>query len=181
MLFLAQGDQRLSPQFHYAIEPAVGLFWALAASTAKLDDTSKWRRISLPVWIAFWAFVSLGRSEMYWIRFYGPTQHAKWIRTSALQCMQPDVSLTASGPLAAQLATRRWVQEIPDLAQNDCVWLDRSLSSWPLSLEELTNWENHLVHDHGYHKVFECGPSRIYQRQNLSGSCLRCLPECSDR
>lgn len=179
MLFLTEGDGRLNPSFHYGIEVAVGLFWALAASTATVDHARLFKKISPAIWITFWALLSFGRSEVYWIRRNEPTEHTRWLTGEMLHCLSRDTRLTASSPLVPQVATRSWVQQIPDLtASTDCVWIDDSVKSWPISAEEREAWEKRLTQSEGFQKFYECGPTRVYQRQSLSGSCLSCLPTC---
>lgn len=179
MLFLTEGDGRLNPSFHYAIEVAVGLFWALAASSPALSSATLFKRIKPAIWILFWALLSFGRSEIYWVRKNEPTEHTRWLTGEMLRCLAPDTRMTASSPLVPQVATRQWIQQIPDLtAGTDCVWIDDSVKSWPLNSQERDAWEKRLTETEGFQKFYECGPTRVYQRQSLSGACLRCLPLC---
>jgi uncharacterized membrane protein len=47
MLFLSEGDQRVRIVFHYGIEPASALFWALPFGLAACAQRFGWRRTGL--------------------------------------------------------------------------------------------------------------------------------------
>lgn len=185
MLFLSQGELRLSPQFHYGIEPAIGLLWALASLSSMEPQwlPTVFHRLTSPLrlslWMGFWALFAFGRSEVYWIRQYLPSDHAVWVRTEVRGCVSDSAAITASSPLVPHLATRNWVQQIPDLAASvACVWIDRNLNTWPISTHELEEWEASLVTQKGYRKIYDCLGTHIYERQNSAENCLKCSPVC---
>jgi len=178
MLFLSQGSHRLAPIYHYGIEPSVGVFWALPLGIALAEQ--KFR--NLPLWITFWVLVSFGRSDVFRIRYFQPSQHVQWIDNQALPCVAPILSIAASGSLVPHLATRPWIHHLPNLTMPDgqtvqCLIFDPTVNNWPMTTEELNAMRN-MVKANGYQAIYECGSFEVFQTPQEAGSCLRCMPHC---
>ena len=191
ILFMSSGDLRVQMIYHYSIEPSVGLFWALPLGFEKFlnlkGSTRYWSWAS--VWVVFWVLLAFGRSELYWIRQYTPTEHQEWLLTEFVPSMTSETSscgsIAATGALVPHLANRPWIQDIPNVKSKrtgrwvDCVVIDTALKQWPLKnhqesqafLEELPNLN--------YRKIYECGSLKLYEHLLLQKApCERIQVKC---
>jgi uncharacterized membrane protein len=179
MLFLSQGDQRVKIIFHYGIEPGSALFWALPFGLAAFANRFGWRRAG--VWMLFWAVACLGPSELMRARSYTQTEHAHWLQTRALPCLNADAPMAASDVLVSHLATRAWISYPDKLRQQpsgepvQCVVTDLDVHNWPLGVSGVRHVLAQLP-GKGYRERWSCGGFSVYE---LPGSqCLRCTPSC---
>jgi len=187
MLFLGVGDHRIAPIYHYAIEPAVGLFWGLVLGISVLISSQtlrlKWltpKRLLL--WLLFWSLVLFGRSEVFRIRYFSPTGHMKWLRAEVLPAVNEKVTVAASGALVAHLATRKWVHHLPKIENPkigmvDCVFYDSELNQWPLPSQEIPNFLDE-INAKGYRQVYSCNSFKAFQNQRSQSECLMRSPVC---
>lgn len=186
ILFLTAGDHRLKPIFHYAAEPAVGLFWALPLGLVRFGGIAG--RVSVPgffgLWILFWALAGFGRSELYRVRHFLPNAHHTWLSRDLVPSVHPLVSLAAPGALVAHLATRPWVLDLPNLQLGRerqkvaCVITDSAVNLWPLSTPEYQAFVESLPRN-GYQPIYHCGSVSVYQaHDSLSLPCLVRQPGC---
>jgi hypothetical protein len=180
MLFLSGSSLRLSPQFHYGIEPAVGLFWALAS--APCSGLARRLEPRLPLWLLFWALASLGRSEPYWIRAHAPSDHARWVRTTLIPCVDPAVALAAPDAMVPHLATRPWASHLPLRPPPGpaCIITDSAgsgLSHWPMDDRSTQALPGELL-GQGWNSVYRCGGTEIFAGPGAPVTCLICAPPC---
>lgn len=179
MLFLAEGDQRVRIAFHYGIEPASALFWALPFGVAAFAARFGWRVAG--AWMLFWALACFGPREAGWARPYELPPQARWLAASrALDCIDPSAPTAASDALSAHLATRPWISFPNALRQPSgelvsCVVTDTRLDSWPLGPGGVERVLRGLPAQ-GFREVYRCRSFSVYQRDGAS--CLRCTPEC---
>lgn len=179
MLFLAQGDQRLSLGFHYTIEPSVGIFLALVAALAsgKLFTHEKKILCVLP-WLLL---LTYGRGEAFHWRFHETTPHQEWVKKEILPKIDPVASLGASNALVPHLSTRRWVHYIPILLAEegklvDCVLWERSLSNAPMTGAEENALSAELAEK--YTLEYSCRSLTLHRIKGRSESCASPLPAC---
>jgi uncharacterized membrane protein len=178
MLLLSEGDQRVRIVFHYGIEPACALFWALPFGLAAAAARFGWSRTG--VWLLVWAAAALGPGEIGRIRDYEPTKHQRWLAREAMPCIDPQAPTAASDVLVPHLATRVWVSYPYALKTTSgepvsCVVTDLDLGTWPLLSSELQEVLDELP-ARGYRRALQCGRFSVYER--AGASCLRCTPRC---
>jgi len=178
MLFLTAGDQRVQIYFHYGIEPATALFWALPAGLAVFSSRFGWRRTGL--WMLFWALACLRPFEAGWTRFYSMTEHDQWVAAEALPCVDGAASMSATDVLIPHLATREWINYPYALARRDgkpvsCVVTDLKLNNWPIGSGGVERVLAGLPAS-GYREVYRCRSFSVYERDGAG--CLRCKPDC---
>ncbi len=180
MLFLTSGEHRLSLGYHYAIEPLVGVLFALPVA---LDSplAKKLQRVLLPLF-ALAALFSYGRSEPFFWRIYQPTDHQVWLRDKVLPAINNDRSVSASYGLVAHLATRHWVNQLPVLVDDkknpvECVLVETTVNNTPMNSYDFDSLNTALAANH-YQREFHCGSFTLYRPQN-GFNCLNFpLPEC---
>ena len=189
LLFLTEGDHKVSIQYHYAIEPAVGLFWAFPAAIQMASHPlfsgrapKLLKTFALPGVVLFFALTFFGRSEFYRIRKNAPTAHQEWIRKSLIPCLS-EVPLAGSTALIPHVSTRAWAREIGVLVQSsgapvNCVFFDYNLNNWSMGGAP---WDGFLatLKTSGYQSAFQCGGTALYELSSAPGSCLRCQPDCT--
>ena len=198
MLFLSQGDHRISLGYHYCIEFAVALFWALPGAIVRFDQHFwfPWFRLErrlIVIWLIYrfsWlkkrllvlilsvcVLVSYGRGELYYIRFFQPTAHEKWLQQQFLPCIR-GTPITAPRQIVPHLATRPWVNSLPDLTLGkdttnrvNCVLLDKA---YPLgqNMRDMLKREDYTLE-------YSCQGTMIYSFNYFSVNCLICRPECA--
>jgi uncharacterized membrane protein len=178
MLFLSAGDQRVQIYFHYGIEPAAALFWALPAGLAVL--AGRFGAQGAGLWILFWALACLRPYEVHWAKFYESTAHSRWIAAEALPCLDGAAPMAASDVLIPHLATRSWINYPHALAQPSgepvsCVVTDFEVNRAQTAMQEAKR----VVADlpaYGYRETYRCRSFAVYQRG--TAACLRCTPDC---
>jgi uncharacterized membrane protein len=180
MLFLSEGDQRVRIVYHYGIEPASALFWALPFGLAAAAARFGWTRTGL--WLLFWALACLDPSEASWSRLYQLTPHKQWLQAEALPCIAAGVPLAATGSLVPHLADRHWISAPDALRQQPsgepvgCVVTDVRLDNWPLNRPDIDQIVARLP-EAGYREAYIC---RSFSVHALPGAeCLRCVPRCA--
>jgi uncharacterized membrane protein len=180
MLFLTAGSQRVSLGFHYAIEPAIGLFFALpfALESAFAKKHSKKILYLLPLS----ALIFFGRSEIYHWRFHAPTSSQIKVRDQILPLAEENISLSASSALVPHLAARKWVHQLPNLhmpagAKVDCVFWDSSVNNTPMNAQDMENLAALLREE--YLEEFSCESLRVYRRKDFQSSCFETKPTCA--
>lgn len=175
MLFLTTGDHRISLGYHYAIEPLVGILFALPAALQS-GFTKKYERHLLPA-LMLASLFSYGRSEVYFWRAYEATPHQAWVRNQVLPRVRPDVAVSASYGFVPHLATRHWVHEAR-MNGGQCYLWDRSVNNTPMAPYEMDVLEKHLM-EQGRVLEFRCGSFSAY-RNNEVDSCFSTLPKCEE-
>jgi uncharacterized membrane protein len=178
MLFLSEGDQRVRLVFHYGIEPASALFWALPLGLAAFVQRFGWQRAGL--WMLVWAIAAHGPGEHARSRSYFLYLHAPWL-AEVMPCLDPDAPIAASGSLVPHLSTRAWAAYPDQLAQRpsgapvECVVTDVNVSNWPVGRAGVQRVLAGLP-EQGYREAWRCHDFRVFE---LPGSqCLRCVPKC---
>lgn len=178
MLFLTEGDQRVATNFHYGIEPASALFWALPLGLAAFARRFGWE--SAAIWMLVWGVAAHGPGELARVQRLHEVPHAAWL-DQALRCLDPQAPLAASGTLAAQLATRPWVsypdqlERKPSGERVPCVVIDRAVTNWPLADAAVQGVIAGLPAQ-GYREVYRCHEFRVFELGEAG--CLRCRPHC---
>ncbi len=179
MLFLTNGDHRISLGFHYAIEPMVGLLFALPAAldSAFAKKNSSWL---LPA-IMLGSVLSFGRSEAYFWREYQPTAHQAFVRDEVLPLIKREKMVSASYAFVPHLASRQWVHQIPILVNEfqvtvDCVAWDRSVNNTPMGTKEESDLAI-MLKLHDYDREFSCGSFALYHKAGTT-PCLEKKPSC---
>lgn len=172
MLFLQSSDHKISAQYHYGIEPAVGLLWALAVALARVQKPKAWRLA-----LALCLLLTFGRSSVHYARFFSPDAHRVWLRDEVVARIPQDLAVAANNPLVPHLAARRWVSHLPALDRPsgqtvDCVIFDSRLDLWPMQPEEVRAM---LARLEGWRSVYTCGSTRVWQSPTLEPS-RSCLP-----
>lgn len=180
MLFLSEGDQRVRIVYHYGIEPASALFWALPFGLAAAAARFGWPRTG--IWLLFWALACLDPSEASWSRLYQLTPHKQWLQAEALPCVAAGVPMAATGALVPHLADRHWISPPDALRQQPsgqpvgCVVADVRLDNWPLKRPDIDRILSRLP-EQGYRQSYGC---RSFSVHALPGAeCLRCVPTCA--
>jgi uncharacterized membrane protein len=192
MLFLSGGDHRVNLIYHYAIEPSVGLFWAMPTGLIVLerlghsDRSGFLRRPEL--WVLFFALLFFGRSETYRVRSFSPSNHEHWLSTELIPALSPDRSLVASGSLVPHLAIRHWAHHLPNIqipgglglgsssSLVECAVFDQVENNWPMTPDEFKQMPSVLL-SRDYRLIFTCGPTTVYQYGDAS--CLVRTPTCT--
>ena len=190
MLFLSQGDHRVDLLYHYAIEPSIGLFWALPRSIVALEYLFKQRSGERFAWltpasfILFWALALMSRSELFRIRYFSPTPHQRWLTEKFLPCMDPQASLVATDALVPHLSSRLWAHNPTRIETSlnqpvECVVLDSTINNWPMNSDEMDRFQQSLS-DHGFKAIYTCQNAQVFQADSTRShlNCLRCQPEC---
>lgn len=117
MLFLTSTDQRVSLGYHYAIEPAVGVLFALSASIASpfvVQHKKKFLYAILPL-----ALLAMGRSESYQMRIYSSSEHLQWVRKEVLPQLNQNAAIAASSEIVPHISSRHWVHYLP------IIWIEK--------------------------------------------------------
>jgi hypothetical protein len=135
------GTHRLNLHYHYAIEPSVGLFFALPGAIAiALRPLTRFPHIR-PGWLAFlvFAFASATylRSEPFRIVTHVPSAQATYLRKEIAPRLDPDASVAATDAWIPHLIARRWTSNLHERRDDrgepvQCIWVDRAARSWPL-------------------------------------------------
>ena len=187
ILFLSEGNHRVNPIYHYGIEPAVGLLWAMPGALLFLSRR-KWKyalQVTTALMIFFCLF-SYGRSELFRIRANSPTPRQVWIRDKLLPCLTL-LPTAASGSMVPHIADRHWANHLPRIQMPeeggakkfvDCVVYDPEINNWPLSMDEYNVMMREMM-ALGYKEVYHCG-SYVYQLSSAPDrQCLQCTPACN--
>jgi len=182
MLFLTNGDHRISLGYHYAVEPMVGFLFALPVALAS-ETAVRWKKFLLPV-IAVAGLISYGRGEPYYWRVYVPTPHQIWLRDELLPLIPRDRSVAASYGFVPQLAVRRWVNQIPYYTDEasapvDCALIDREVNNTPLSLAGLYGARARLL-ELKYSEDYRCGTLSLYRRPDGPSCFSAPAPSCPE-
>lgn len=186
ILFLSEGNHRVSMQYHYAIEPSIGLLWAFVIGFTQAKKIPKFSSI-LWIWILFWSLVTFGRSDLFRIRYYQETAHHTWLKKELFPCLT-DQPLSASGSLTPHLANRKWIHHLPQIevselgqtnqnlpAKVSCVLYDSKVNNWPMATEQIQQLPRQMKQN-GYHEIYRCGSTVLYS-QKASENCLQCTPQ----
>lgn len=185
MLFLVQGDHRVQIIWHYGVEPAVGIFWAMPLAMNRFGLPRISTEFRKMLWILFWALALFGRSDLYKIRRFSPSNHAEWLRRELIPCVDPKASLSTSVALTSHLASRKWVSifpaiEMPGGAKVQCVIYDPEIQNLDLPQGFILPFFQTLSQK-GYQEIFRCGAGLKIYGQGGNGSlneCLSCTPRC---
>jgi hypothetical protein len=192
MYLVSQSELRLQPIYHHGIEPA---FIALVSFPSALvylvsylknrDLKWNWSEYLPVVWLAM-VFFCFGRSELFFLRRFEDSNHTRWIRRQLLPCVQPEVSMSASGALVPHLIQRKWIHHLPHLEtpvnwvgqeKVSCVVFDSEVNNWPFASEEWASFFSDLEKK-DYHLAYSCEGTKIYQWNRAKDDCLQCLPSC---
>lgn len=184
MLFLSEGNHRINLDYHYIIEPAVGLFFALPAGLAaadKLSNTHRQLAKWLPLTLLVVAAGSFGRSPLFWIRDYAQTEHTKWLHTEFLPSLDPETTLAATNALVPHFADRHWAHLLPEIRVTgeltvNCIIDDSSLNNWNFGTAERNALFSSLP---DYVQIYSCESVRVFQQLKADRSCFVRVPHCS--
>lgn len=186
MLFLTQGDHRVSISWHYVIEAAVGLFWAAAGALRADCRRGSWGRLlssaRLGWFVLFWALGTHGRSDLFTIRYHERGPHARWLGSEFLPAVDPEVTLAVTETLVPHLSLRHWVHHLPHIglpgrANVDCLIEDLGLPDYMMAESMRVELHQVRIPAAGYREVYSCGTLRVW---SLSAKCLRWVPRCSE-
>lgn len=182
MLFMTEGHHRISLIYHYAIEPSIGLFWALPGGIVKFSSlfiSRKSYRWIVPGWMILWTILGHKVSEIRRYFSYQITDHVKWIKSEVIPCIDPHVSIAATDPWGPHLVTRHWIESLNDLSSPrphpvSCIIIDRAMTDNPLIFEgkSLSQINPEKL---GFQEVYRCGEVSVFEK---SKNCLRCIPQC---
>lgn len=185
--FLMNDPHRLNLGYHYAIESSVGVFWALTVTFAKFERPDFLPNV--PRWLVGYLlfvclFVSYGRSEIHYIRFYQATPHHAWVRDTVIPAIDPNASTMSTGTFVPHLANRPWahhlpVLEVPNRGFVDCVIWSRhpEVNNTPMN-EPLNQEILKRMMDNGFKEVWACDSLSVYQNPAFRGNCLPTPPPC---
>ena len=181
LLFLTSGDHKVSIQYHYAIEPAVGLFWAMP-SAILLAKNTRWEKLAQPGVVLFFALAFFGKSELYRIRRSAPDEHQVWLRQQFIPCLSQS-SIAASSGFIPHVSARDWASEIGNILQTDgrpvsCVVIDYDLNNLSMAGAPWNGFLNRLA-EQKYTSVYNCGSTTLYEHFQALGECMKCRPNCS--
>lgn len=178
ILFLAEGTLRLNPEFHYATEVVVPLFWALpvAAERAHALWSRRVERAAFPFVLLACALFFQGRTEVSRFFEFRPSAHAQWLREAALPCIDPRAPLRASEQLLPHLSAREWAQgfEAEKLPPHGvrCAVYDSAVGNWPLGPAGAR-----AKIPASMREVFSCGTFQVFAAEEAE-ECLVCRPVC---
>lgn len=176
LLFLAAGDQRLSLGFHYGIEPAVALFFAFSFSVGSLKRKfENTRKSSLVVLLVIFSALFFKKGELVQIRRFSTSEHAEWLLTSLVPKIPHELSVSATSRLVPHLATRKWIQILPELKMPsgsyvDCVIWDTSLPNDAIGAEAEKSLQKIL--EKNYQPMFTHDSLTIFSLKNQPKSCI---------
>ena len=175
MLFLSEGNHRLSREYHYALEVSVPLFWALPGAALRISEWGGQWKTWLPRALAICAF-GYGLSEFQRLLEFRPPAHARWVVSQALPCVHPKPALRASERLLPHLSAREWAQgfEATETPPGGvlCAVLDSSVGHWPLTAEQALQRM-----PPGLKEVYRCGSFGIFAA-GAATECMSCRPSC---
>jgi uncharacterized membrane protein len=179
MLFLTEGDHRISLGYHYAVEPMTGLLFALPVAISGIRS-----RLLVPG-LALAALVSYGRSEPFFWRAYEATPHQAWVRDEVLPRVRLDAGVAASYAFVPHLSNREWVDQIYNLMDErlrraDCVLIDASVNNTPMSTSDILSMRMILEKLRGYSTELSCGALVVYRAPGAS-ACLTRTPVCPEK
>jgi uncharacterized membrane protein len=186
MLFLSVGEHRVNLDYHYAIEPAVGLFWALPGGCVAFVQWSQRfapERKSMALFaLLFLMAATSGRGELTRMRRNIAYPHTDWIVSKFIPCVEPALSLSASEVLVPHLASRHWVHALDSIVDDipkpvACVIEDRSIGNFPMMAGDYEQLGKSLK-ALGYHSAYSCGELHVFAQPGAE--CLRCHPECPE-
>jgi uncharacterized membrane protein len=176
LIALSNGDYRVRIIYHYAIEPAVGIFFALAIAFSEIKN---WNSPRLKLAVLFFALVVFGRSEIHRIRFHTESPHEKWLSETVLPAIPPHFSVATNGSIAPHLVNRFWIHQIPfiDLPGGktvDCILFDRAEKMYPLETHQIEGFLRRVSDLLRYREVYRCGTLSIFQKEFTTDSqeCL---------
>lgn len=180
LLFLTDGDQRVSLGFHYAIEPSTGVFWALVVALSVV----RWNKKKVFYGLAWAALIFYGRSETFQMRHFTPSPYKKWISREALPKLASDVSLSAPQAIVPHLTNRYWIHFLPEIKMLDgnyvdCLIIEPNVDNSPLNTA--SSYQLREIADQQYEIEFACplGNFEIYHNKTAkSSSCLKAPITC---
>ena len=178
MLFLTEGDHRISLGYHYAVEPMVGLLFALPAALTRIK--SSWLAPAL----ALATLVSFGRSEPFFWRAYETTPHQAWLRDEVLPKIRADAGVIASYGLVPHLANREWVDQPYDLKPDrmkraQCALIDFTVNNTPLSFADLESARQDLARS-GFMVELSCAAFTLYRAKGASACLSGAVKPCPE-
>lgn len=195
MLFLSQGDHRVNIQYHYGIEPSVGLllffpfgvlsFLQMAGRVGKRISNQRQSGVLTGILsgLAFLGLIAHQKSEVHRVRQWSLEPHLRFVQENVLTAIPKQRTLLASDALVPNLSLRPWVHPLglgptawqvtwrdqPASAHTwvDCVLIERSASNWPLSPAEVDEVERRTIAA-GYQLRYRCGSLSLYSSRQLS-------------
>lgn|GEM_PF-1412092 len=211
ILFLTNGDLRVNLLHHYSIEETIGIFWAFPRGVIYFEHYFANRRKNLgsarggdslsflsetpKIWLLFFAFAAMGRSELFRPRYFTPTAHHLWLKNAFLPAVDPEVTLSVTDNLVPHLTDRYWARnpmsqvissysiQYPTARQNplagqlvQCVIEDTALTNYPMN-EQMTEEFHRKLPVLGYLPVYTCGSIHVWsQAQNPTNCLTRTVP-----
>lgn len=180
-LLLANSTSRLNPHFHYGVEPALALVWALPWGLVRLERWRSKKQHAKYLYRGAWAcalFIVLARGEplslasawKWSTRAQEPTLAAT--RDVTIPALDPQVNLAASDGWVAHLAHRAEIARVSDvlrplkelddaLRRPECVLIDTQVSQWPLSPMEVGALPS-LLREAGYSVHWQCASVALW-------------------
>jgi uncharacterized membrane protein len=179
MFLLSEGDQRVQTIYHYGIEPASALFWALPFGLASFASRFGWQRTG--IWMLFCATAFFGTDEIRRIQGFTRTEHERWLASEFVPCLDARASMAASSALIPHVSTRRWISypdrlRMPDDQDVACIAVDLNLDNWPIGKRGTVELMQGDYPRRGYRQTWSCG--RVYVFQKEGSPCMRCTPSC---
>ncbi len=180
MLFLTQGDHRISLSYHYVVEPLIGLLMVLPTALEREFISRHSSRIFFVLVLG--AVLSFGRSEVYFWRVYNIDEHLAYLRDDIIPLVKKDVSVSSSYALTPHLATRRWIHQLPILVDEtgqfvECAIWERSVNNTPMGLADESKLAADLLMG-GYIRELSCGSLAIYKRSDIPSCLTGAPPSC---
>lgn len=180
MLFLTTGDHRVTTGFHYALEPAVGLFLALPIGV--FWAAKRWGQKPVLFALVAASLLMTGRSEVWRARTLGPSARADWLRTEVLPCLSEQPT-AASNAFVPHISDRWWIHYLPELKMPDdtlvgCVLRDPAVDNWPMNTSDAQRLDRLLERE--FQVSWRCGSVTLYERKGTGSTCQLCQPSCPE-
>jgi uncharacterized membrane protein len=172
IFFLTEGNHRVNPEYYYAIEASVALLWAMPGAALMADKFFPIWKERFPLVLGLCAALALGRSDLFYLRFFNPDSHKQWLRQSFIPRINPSSSLSASGLMVSHLATRHWAHFLPVIRMPqgglvDCIIYDPWIGNWPLDAEQGAEIRNGKL-TQAYDLIYQFEELRVWQRKGAN-------------
>jgi uncharacterized membrane protein len=173
---LSDQPAQYSTAYHYTAPLTPFVFYSAIQGCARLSRiatrarTPALRAMARPqVLVAAMLFVSLAffatSPQKDWKRFAPNERHRAM--ASALQSIDPHVSVCAQATLVPHLSQRREITQFPNLKNAAVICVDRNAEPWPISKEERDEIVNRLVERGEYSVIREEGSLQILERSTM--------------
>lgn len=180
MLFLTNGNHRISLSYHYVIEPMTGFLFAAPAALA--THFVRGHSGAILVAMVLGTSLSFGRSEAYFWRVYQIDNHKAYVRDEILPRVPVERIVSASYGLTPHLSSRRWIHQLPKLLDEkgglvECALWERTVNNSPMGIID----ESRLAAElkiREYERELSCGSLAVYRRSDVPSCLSEAPPPC---